>query len=305
MKKISKTIAQYKGLWEDAVVCTGKKDCLPSLVLLDNINYYDKVILNPNTSYKINTSIYYSLEAPKEWKRLTLEEKIYFYADCLYHTAIKAPYILPHPPNLDYFINTSAKSGYFGDFIIKAIDENGNITPNRSLVSFDCIAFTLLLDIKKLYNIQKYKTLHPNKRADYIRRNIFARPIKKLEQEFNHDIPYMFVVEETKKGSDLIHIHGMLKIKQEDFSLYDTKRHRIENILLRAALGKNYKKHKIVNIALKIVLPYHPFGWVSYICKRTPSRGDVYISKRLQKEGKDLYNEYRETVKAALKRTKS
>lgn len=305
MKKTSQTIAQYNDLWADAVISMGKKDCTPSLVLLDNIDYYDKAILNPNSSYKLNTSIYQSLKAPKEWKRLTLEEKISFCADYLYDTAIKAPYILTQIRSTNRYIDTSVKSGYFGDFIIKAIDENGNITPIRSLVSFDCITFTLLFDTKKLCSIQQYKTLHPNKRADYIRRNILARPIKKLEQKFNHDIPYMFVVEESKKNSDLIHIHGMMKITAKDLSIYGTKRHHIRNILLKAALGKNYNKHSTVKIALKIVLPYHPFGWASYICKKTPSRGDVYISKRLQKEGKDLYNTYRETVKAAIKRAKS
>ena len=40
MKNISKTIAQYNDLWGDAVISTGKNDCTPSLVLLDNIDYY-------------------------------------------------------------------------------------------------------------------------------------------------------------------------------------------------------------------------------------------------------------------------
>ena len=236
MKNISKTIAQYNDLWADAVISTGKNDCTPSLVLLDNIDYYDKYLSNPNNNYKINTSIYQSLKAPKAWKHLTIEEKIFFCADYLYDTAIKVPYLLPQNTNINRFINTSAKSGYFGDFIIKTVDNNGNITPNRSLVSFDCITFTLLLDTKKLCNIQKYKTLHPNKRADYIRRNILSRPIKKLEQEFNHKIPYMFVVEESKKSSDLIHIHGMMKITANDLSIYGTKRRFIQNILIKAAL---------------------------------------------------------------------
>ena len=304
-KNISKTIAQYNDLWADAVISTGKNGCTPSLVLLDIIDYYNKYTSNPNNNYKINTSIYQSLKAPKAWKHLTIEERISFCADYLYDTAIKAPYLSPQNTNINRFINTSAKSGYFGDFIIKAIDENGNITPNRSLVSFDCIAFTLLLDIKKLYNIQKYKTLHPNKRADYIRRNILSRPIKKLEQEFNHNIPYMFVVEESKKSSDLIHIHGMMKITAEDLSIHNTKRRFIENILIKAALGKDYNNHPLVKTALKIILPYHPLGWASYICKTSPQRGDIYISKDLQKKGKELYDEYKETVKASLKRTKS
>lgn len=302
MKNISKTIAQYNDLWADAVISTGKNDCTPSLVLLDNIDYYDKYISNPNNNYKINTSIYQSLKVPKAWKHLTIEEKISFYADYLYKTAIKAPYVLPPKAGINRFINTTTASGYFGDFIIKTSDSTGNETPIRSLVSFDCITFTLLLDIKKLLCIKNYTTAYPNKRADYIRRNILYRPIKTLEQEFNHNIPYMFVVEESKKSSDLIHIHGMMKITAEDLSIYDTKRRFIENILIKAALGKDYNNHPLVKTALKIILPYHPLGWASYICKTSPQRGDIYISKDLQKKGKELYDEYKETVKAATQK---
>ena len=112
----------------------------------------------------------------------------------------------------------------------------------------------------------------------------------------------MFVVEESKKNSDLIHIHGMMKITANDLSIYDTKRRFIENILIKAALGKDYNNHPLVKTALKIILPYHPLGWASYICKTSPQRGDIYISKDLQKKGKELYDEYKETVKAAIQK---
>ena len=97
--------------------------------------------------------------------------------------------------------------------------------------------------------------------------------------------------------------NGLIEATLEGLRYY--KQTSIDNNVIPEEYKIKYNNHPLVKTALKIVLPYHPFGWVSYICKRTPSRGDVYISKRLQKEGKDLYNEYRETVKAALKRTKS
>ena len=109
MKNISKTIAQYNDLWADAVISTGKNDCTPSLVLLDNIDYYDKYLSNPNNNYKINTSIYQSLKAPKAWKHLTIEEKIFFCADYLYDTAIKVPYLLPQNTNINRFIQTATQ----------------------------------------------------------------------------------------------------------------------------------------------------------------------------------------------------
>ena len=72
-KNISKTIAQYNDLWADAVISTGKNDCTPSLVLLDIIDYYNKYTSNTINNYKINTSIYQSLKAPKALKHLTIE----------------------------------------------------------------------------------------------------------------------------------------------------------------------------------------------------------------------------------------
>lgn len=301
MTNLSKTIAQYNDLWGEAVISTGKKDCTPSLVLLTNIDYYKTCILNPSISYRFNQNIYQSLETPPAWKHLNISEKMAFYADYLYKTAIKAPYLLSPKAGINRYINTTTASGYFGDFIIKTTDSTGNETPIRSLVSFDCITFTLLLDIKKLLCIKNYITSYPNKRADYIRRNILDRPIKTLEQSFNHKIPYMFVVEENKTASDRVHIHGMMKITAEDLSIYDTKRRYIENILLKAALGKDYNHHPLVKNALKIILPYHPLGWASYICKSIPNKADIYVSKSLRAEGQKLYNEYRETVKDLIK----
>ena len=299
-KFISKTIAQYNDLWADAVVSAGKKDCIPSLVLLDNIDYYRTSLLNNKIVYNENNKLYSSLHTVKDWKRLTIEEKMYFYADVLNGEVIKAPYILPEYKRSPNLLDTSVQSYNFGDYIIKTKDSNGNEVSERTLISFNCIAFSLQLDTNKIFDIKKYAVTHQFKQADYIRRVLMPNVIKQLKTKFQHEIQYMFVIEDNKRTCENIHIHGMMNITAEDLSIKapDSKRRFIETCFLKAALGKNYQSHPLIKFALEIVLPYHPLGWVSYMCKSKPHRKDIYISDNLRKSGENLYNEYRNTVKA-------
>ena len=60
-------------------------------------------------------------------------------------------------------LNTSVKSDNFGDYIIRTKDSNGNEIPERTLISFNCIAFSLQLDTNKII----VKTVKYQKESTY------------------------------------------------------------------------------------------------------------------------------------------
>ena len=181
MKTVSPTIAQYGGLWSLAVIEAGKKDCTPSLVLVDSIRRY-RNILNKKSKTKeeeefinIHKEYYENLRKPKSWRLLTVEEKLDFCADYTFNQAIKMPYVIKPSCRNKNLLDISVRTYDFGDYIIKAHDGSGKETPLRSLASFDCCALTLQLD-KKL--IDKIKANSKGKYADYIRRYIFRVPLR-------------------------------------------------------------------------------------------------------------------------------
>ena len=301
MKTVSPTIAQYGGLWSLAVIEAGKKDCTPSLVLVDSIRRY-RNILNKKSKTKeeeefINThkEYYENLRKPKSWRLLTVEEKLDFCADYAFNQAIKMPYVIKPSCRNKNLLDISVRTYDFGDYIIKAQDGSGKETPLRSLASFDCCALTLQLD-KKL--IDKIKTNSKGKYADYIRRYIFRAPLRQLSKMLGRKINYSFVVENNKNNPEFLHIHGIFDFTAEELSLKirDSERKVIENIFLEGVLGKEYNSHPLVKTAVKIDMIHHPLGWADYMSKDVDNRDRIYISRKVLQEGAVLYNEYRKEV---------
>lgn len=304
MSQVTEIIAQYGRLWEFAVIEAGKRDCTPSLVLQGSIRYYNTLLKKKNKTMEedkyINDhkKLYTNLKTPKLWRSLTTEEKLVFCVDAMFNQAIKLPYILPPSNRKENFLDISIRTHNFGDYIIKAKDDQGNESPLRSLASFECCAFTLQLDNQLINNI---KTRSNSKYADYIRRNILNKAIKKLNEQFNKQVDCLFIVEKNHTTSSALHLHGVLGITAEELSVTSkkkrSKRKAVKSILLECALGKDYDKHPLVKTAVKISIIHHPLGWANYISKNIAFRKEAYISKEALQKGKLLYDEYRKEVK--------
>lgn len=304
MKKVTDTISQYGKLWALAVLETGKKDCTPSLVLLDNIRYYKTLLKKEHRTTEEEEYIqkyrasYEGLKNPKLWRLLTTEEKLDFCIDAMFNQALKLPYILPPSNRKKNLVDISIRTHNFGDYILKAEDDRGQISLLRSLATFDCCAFTLQLDNQLINDIN---TKSGGKCADYIRRNILNKAMLKLSRTFNKKINYLFIIEKNHNNLSALHLHGVLNLTAEDLSQTSknkkSKRKAVENILLECVLGKNYNNHPLAKTAVKIDIMHHPIGWADYISKNINSRTEAYISKEALQKGKLLYNEYREEVK--------
>lgn len=300
MEEVTPLVAQYGSLWASAVVSAGKNDCNTPLVLLKNMKYYNSLLTKTNRTdkeeqyIKDNKSLYDNLKKPKVWRLLSDREKMVFCVDYLYGVTTKMPYIVNNHSKRDNLLDTSVKTYDFGSYIIKCNDSSGNPSDLRSLASLDCISFTALLDLDVISRIQKHK----GNQADYVRRTVFNKAIQKMEKAFNRKIPYILVVEDNKRTTGLLHLHGIIGVTAEELSQKDVKSKRtiVENAILSACLGKDYNRHSLINSALDLKIVYHPLGWAHYITKNDLSRNSIYISRKVIEEGEKLYEDYRNAV---------